>query len=248
MSSSDWRLGILHADVVPAARAHLHGDYPQLFERLFAAQGLAADRIRHVPAMGSPLPSVTAADAWLVTGSQYSVYDPLPWIPVLAEFCDQVRARGRPLVGICFGHQLFAHFFGGEVALAEAGWQIGVQRYRLTATAPWIPTEATEFSLLASHQDQVVRLPADGQVLAANDACPIAAYQLGARTVGVQGHPEFTRPFAAHLMASRAAQIGAARLDAARASFQEATTEGQLAGWLCNFLGGGGSDRVGAQP
>jgi GMP synthase (glutamine-hydrolysing) len=224
-----------------AELAAVHGGYPALFERLFARAGLGPERLVHINAREGELPGPATADAYLVTGSQHSVYDPLPWIARLAEFCRSAMAAGRPVIGICFGHQLLAHFFGGRVAPASAGWQIGVQRYQVTQRRAWLAPAASQFELLASHQDQVVALPPGARVLAASARCPVAAFELGPLAVGVQGHPEFTRAYARDLFETRRAQIGDAVCDAAASGLAAPLSADLVTGWLCNFIGHAGS-------
>ena len=67
------------------------------------------------------MPEAVECDAYIVTGSRLSVYDDEPWIFALAQFIARALNRRKKLIGICFGHQLMAHFFGGLVAPAPAG-------------------------------------------------------------------------------------------------------------------------------
>src|SRR6185295_19772783 len=69
-------------------------------------------------------------DAWLVTGSPHGVCDRLAWQAGLSEFLVDA-ARHRPVIGICYGHQLLHDALGGMVEKAAAGWGIGVQKYEL---------------------------------------------------------------------------------------------------------------------
>lgn len=245
MSSSEWRLGLLHADQMTAALSTVHGSYRLLFEHLFARAGVGPERLLHIDAQAGELPGPATADAYLITGSRHSVYDPLPWIARLAEFCRSAMALGRPVIGICFGHQLLAHFFGGRVARASAGWQIGVQRYQVREHPAWLAPAAGQFELLASHQDQVVTLPPGARVLAASAPCPVAAFELGPLAVGIQGHPEFTRAYAQDLFETRRAQIGDALCDAAASGLAAPISADLVTGWLCNFIEHAGSKNRG---
>jgi GMP synthase-like glutamine amidotransferase len=55
-------------------------------------------------------------------GSPHAVYDDRPWIAPLEALIRDIRDAGRPLVGICFGHQIVARAFGGRVEKFHGGW------------------------------------------------------------------------------------------------------------------------------
>jgi len=71
-------------------------------------------------------------DAFLVTGSPCSVYDDHDWIPRLEALVREVASRGKRVIGSCFGHQLVAKAFGGEVGNNEHGWLVGNFAVRIT--------------------------------------------------------------------------------------------------------------------
>ena len=180
MSKADARIsvGILEAGPLAPALAERYGSHTAFFRAYLgpAAADMAFPSYRvyldEFPA------SAHAHDAFLVTGSRYSVYDPLAWIPRLKSLVVEAAERG-PVVGICFGHQLVAEAFGGRVQKAAQGWGIGVHRYRLAQHADYMSPALDEVALIASHQDQVVIVPRDAAVLAGSAFCPVGAMQIG---------------------------------------------------------------------
>ena len=65
--------------------------------------------------------SVDDVDGWMLGGSRRSVYDDLDWIRDGEEFVRAAVAAERPVVGICFGHQMVASALGGTVEAARSG-------------------------------------------------------------------------------------------------------------------------------
>ena len=64
-------------------------------------------------------------DAWIITGSAYSVYDDFPWINRLKEFIHKIVQENKYVLGICFGHQIIAESCGGKVEKNKMGWELG---------------------------------------------------------------------------------------------------------------------------
>src|SRR3546814_17229265 len=89
-------------------------------------------------------------------------------------------AKGRTkLVGICFGHQVMAQAFGGNVAKADKGWGIGLHRYDVHERASWMD-DAASFAIPVSHQDQIVEPPPGIRLLAGSAFCRLVliAYEV----------------------------------------------------------------------
>ena len=229
------RIGILQTDsVLPQFQAE-HGNYPSMFEALF--KGVNATLEFTTYDVQKAVPTVVDCDAYLITGSRHSVYEELAWIGQLAAFVERTLAADRKIMGICFGHQLMAHFFGGHVAAHDEGWAVGVHHSQVVAQQPWMPDTQDSFALLSSHQDQVQALPAGGEVYLSNDFCRIAGYTVGDQVITVQSHPEFSANYARTLLDHRRELYGEALYGRSIASLDEPTSEREIARWLLAFAG-----------
>ena len=233
---SGVRLCILQTDSVLPQFQQEHGDYPFMFRRLLVRNGWPEAQLscHDVTVDGAPAPG--GADAYLITGSKRSVYEDEPWIAELADFLRTELDRGCKVVGICFGHQLLAHFFGGEVRPAPDGWQVGVNDVAVTARRPWMEPYLPRVALLSSHQDQVVRLPSAATALGGYGACPVGLFELGNQVLAIQGHPEFQKPYSAALLELRRELLGESVHNAGVRSLTK-PTNGELIGqWIVRFL------------
>ncbi|MGO4569251.1 type 1 glutamine amidotransferase [Rhizobium sp. 2YAF20] len=188
------RLGILQTGHAPDDLRRDFGDYDYLFRRLLGEE--AFDYVTY-PVVDDIFPgSVEDTDGWLITGSRYSVNDADPWMGKLIAFISQIKASGRPMVGICFGHQAIAKALGGEVGENPGGWIAGESDYMT-------PEGAHDRTLHAWHQEQILTLPSTAQVVSGSSACPYAVLRYGVGALSYQAHPEFTADFIRGLVATR---------------------------------------------
>ena len=226
------RIGILETGAPPGALADTHGRYDAM------VRAMLGDRHEYTTfrvTEGDWPERPDAFDAFVITGSSSGVHDGLPWVDTLAAFLRDVRGRAK-LVGICFGHQVMAHAFGGTVAKVDRGWGLGLHRYALRDRRDWMGT-ADSVAVMASHQDQVIALPPGAAVIGASDFTPYAVIDYGDDAVSFQCHPEFTTAFSRALIEiDRAPDMTAALRDEARASLDGDSDAGIVAGMIDRFL------------
>ena len=230
------RIGIMEAGRIPPDMEARHGGMTDLFRALLSAADASLE-FRGFAAYEGELPaSTTECDAYLVTGSRHGVYDRLPWMAALGGFARSAREDGCKLVGICFGHQLLADAFGGQVVQAANGWGIGLHRYDVHETRPWMSPAAKSFCNLVHHQDQVEVPPPGAELLAGNEFCPYGLMQLGDNVLMLQSHPEMTPAFAAELIERGAENRDEAVTRTALESLDGAGDSLLVASWIANFL------------
>lgn len=229
-------LGILNCDRVNDVFAVHYGQYPDMLAALF--RPIAPKMTFTVfNAVDGELPNdIHAADAYLITGSKYGVNDDLPWIAALEEFVRILHATPKKVIGICFGHQLIAKALGGRVIKSPKGWGIGVLQNQIVQTKEWMHPPRPHFKLLASHQDQVVTLPPEAQLLASSEFCPNNMMQVGETMLSLQSHPEFIKAYAKEVMQSRKNILEENVLAQGLRSLELEHEHTLIAHWLVNFL------------
>ena len=155
------------------------------------------------------------------------------------DFIRGVYDAHIPLIGICFGHQILAHALGGKAVKWDKGWVAGVRRLPMLAhpiTGEVSEGEGESFSLLYTHQDQVVALPKAARAWLGDDLCQYAGFVIPGRVLTMQGHPEFSPDYMAALIEKNRPHIGEENSDAALASIHDATDHAQARQWMVDFL------------
>jgi GMP synthase (glutamine-hydrolysing) len=136
-----------------------------------------------------------AAEGVILSGSPRDAWSDEPEVlDYLGSVRDLMNA-GKPLFGVCYGHQVMARAAGGKVAPNPAGWEVGNALVELTAAGracPLFQAASSSLEVIESHQDAVVEAPPGSTVLATNPHTRIQALSYGPRQFSVQFHPEFT--------------------------------------------------------
>jgi GMP synthase-like glutamine amidotransferase len=232
------KLTILETGRPPGALGEIYPGYPDMFAALLARAGEAVD-CETVPVVDNArLPDPSAGGAFLITGSPAGVYDPLPWMDPLRGFIRAAHAARRPVVGVCFGHQIMAEALGGVVRKSPKGWGVGRHSYRIIERTGYLADAPETFALAASHQDQVIAPPPGATTLARSAHTEFAMLSYaGAPFLSLQGHPEFSDRFAAALYgARRGASLTDDVADAAIESLVQPDDSLMVAGWMLNVL------------
>ena len=126
----------------------------------------------------------------ILSGSPFSVKQ----ADALRLDLDKIAGR-RPLLGICYGAQLLADHYGGEVARSEKR-EYG-KAYLSTSSAddPFFQEVSQRSQVWMSHGDTILRLPEGFENLASTESIPVAAFrarpdQFASPVYGIQFHPE----------------------------------------------------------
>ncbi|MBT8495560.1 MAG: gamma-glutamyl-gamma-aminobutyrate hydrolase family protein [Deltaproteobacteria bacterium] len=202
-------LGLYLMGDAPEAISTRHGNYRHWFEalaerseaRLTVADGRVGENIE--------LGEVAAV---IISGSPESLTDRQPWMNDGFELVESCRTRGRPVLGVCFGHQLLGAYAGGEVVRNPLGWEFGTREIAVTDRSdPIFAGCEAHLEVNQAHQDILAResLPSAVRILAGNRRADVQALALGDWARGVQFHPEFTGEVtAAYLVHKRAVLEG----------------------------------------
>lgn len=231
------RLGILQCDTVHEDLQGDFGDYPGMFLRLLDGPDQGIDFRIYNLTRGEFPADVRECDAWLITGSKWSVYDPEDWIQRGHQLVRELHDARRPTVGICFGHQMIARALGGRVDKAAVGWGVGVHTARIIRHRPWMQPSRETLPLLVSHQDQVTELPPGAVRLAGHDFCPYDMFDIGDHIITFQGHPEFIPDYSRATMERRREIIGEDTYRRGIASLEQSIEDAVAARWILRFLG-----------
>ncbi len=131
----------------------------------------------------------------IVMGSAASVNDNKDWENHISEIMLDASAKGIPVLGLCYGHQLIGHVYGGKVAPLWSGEKKqGERMVHLKKSPLW--GEATSGPLLYSHQDGITIVPPGFEVIAESDLVSTDAIASKTEPVwGFQTHLEATQAF-----------------------------------------------------
>ena len=154
---------------------------------------LIANRIRRLRVhaeIRSPETAVAElqdADGLILSGGPASVYD-----PEAPAYNPDILAMGKPMLGLCYGHQLLCHRLGGQVEMGTTH-EFGAAYLDVHKAEGVLAGLDARERVWMSHRDHVAALPPGFAVLGATEDCPVAAMGDAERKIyGLQFHPEVT--------------------------------------------------------
>ncbi|HOZ15610.1 MAG TPA: hypothetical protein PK784_12525 [Tenuifilaceae bacterium] len=222
------KIGLLICDHIQKGFA----GYPELFGNLLPEHEL----VNYHVCDGQFPKSASEHEAWIITGSKYSVYDNIDWIDRLKDFVRSIAKTDKYCIGVCFGHQMLGEAMGGKVLKSTMGWCVGVHQFDIVESKDWMLPAFSKANLLMSCQDQIQVLPPNSKVIASAPKCPVGIIQIGDKMLGIQGHPEFSAEYVKFLMESRINKIDESVIEEGINSLQLPIHNITVGGWINYFL------------
>lgn len=122
----------------------------------------------------------------ILSGSPHSVRETNPPSPDLSAIKGKL-----PLLGVCYGAQYLAHFFGGEVGKSNSR-EYGRANLNFVDTGSALFQGVPDNSQVwMSHGDTILTIPSNYKIVASTHDVKVAAYEIeGESTYAIQFHPE----------------------------------------------------------
>lgn len=105
---------------------------------------------------------------------------------------DQFRGK-MPILGVCYGAQLMAQKYGGNVMPSEIREYGRARLSRVDGHYPLLKEISLDSQVWMSHADTISELPSNFDIIASTSSVEKAAFKVqGEETYGIQFHPEVT--------------------------------------------------------
>jgi GMP synthase (glutamine-hydrolysing) len=149
-------------------------DFDRVVSRHFQAAGARCRFIR--AAQLDRLGESDRCTHLVLSGSVASATETQPWDPALAGLVRRFVDSGRPILGICYGHQFLAKVLAGPAHVRKAAQpEFGFLPLRPEANPLF--RGMTEPLVMVSHFDEACDLPPEFKILAASAHCAVQAFQ-----------------------------------------------------------------------
>jgi GMP synthase (glutamine-hydrolysing) len=121
----------------------------------------------------------------ILSGGPQSVYE-----KDAPKVNEEILKLGIPVLGLCYGHQLIAQIYGGNVKRAKKK-EYGITYVTISKPNEILKGLGKKEKVWMSHGDTVYSVPKDFEVLAHTENCPVAAFRNREKSIyGLQWHPE----------------------------------------------------------
>lgn len=122
----------------------------------------------------------------ILSGSPHSVRQENPLNPNL----ENIKGK-LPLLGICYGAQLLAHFYGGEVGKSNSREYGRANLSFVEDNNPLFKSISNESQVWMSHADTILKVPENYNIIASTHDVKVAGFAINnEQTWGIQFHPE----------------------------------------------------------
>lgn len=122
----------------------------------------------------------------ILSGSPHSVREENPPKPDLSAIKGKL-----PLLGVCYGAQFLAHFFGGEVGKSNTREYGRAFLQYADNSNPLFKEISQNSQVWMSHGDTILSIPENYKVIASTHDVKVAAFAVqNESTFGIQFHPE----------------------------------------------------------
>jgi GMP synthase (glutamine-hydrolysing) len=158
--------------------------------------------------------AVNKYDRLVMSGSRTSCLDHFPWVDKLEALTRAFVQADKPVLGVCYGHQVLARALGGrDIVRKGARPEFGWTKIEQTENSPLFDGLPKAFYSYSSHFEEVARLAPGFIHLGRSADCALQAVQLkGKRVFGIQVHPEKNLAEAEEIFRERRAKGGGAEL------------------------------------
>ena len=113
----------------------------------------------------------------------------------MKKFVSYTVQNDIPVLGICFGHQVIAEIYSGNVTNDHLQKKVGSFEVNVLPEGKQdllFQTVPSPFIAQYGHKDSVTSLPQGATLLATGPACKFSALRYGSKIYSTQFHPELT--------------------------------------------------------
>ncbi len=143
------------------------GQYAHLIARRFRSLGYYTEIA--LPSTDAKL--ISDAKGIVFSGGPSSVY-----AQDKPDFNTEILSLNIPILGLCYGHQLIAHSYGGRVDKAQIG-EFGFAELITTITTPVTDGISGKNQVWMSHSDEVLSVPDNFEITGYTKDCMVASYR-----------------------------------------------------------------------